>query len=125
MGPVVGLLLWSVFVHAQHNKVCGPIPAGQPAKLCGSYSTPIYPPEAKAAGIEGTVKVFAQINKSGMVDLVWAVNGPEPLREAALNAVKGWIYRPYFIDGAPTGFRAVVNVKFRIKRQSTQPPQHD
>ena len=90
-----------------------------------SDSVPVYPPEAKAAGIEGTVKVFAQINKSGRIDLLWVVSGPEQLREAALEAVKSWIYRPYSINGAPAGFRTLVNVKFTIERQSAQPSQHN
>ena len=60
--------------------------------------------DAKAAGIEGTVKVFAQINRSGRVDLLWVVSGPEQLREAALQAVKSWIYCPYSIDGRPADF---------------------
>jgi protein TonB len=82
-----------------------------------SDSLPIYPPEAKAAGIEGTVAIFAQINKSGRIDLAWAVSGPEPLRQAALDAVKEWVYRPYLTEGSPHGFRTVVKVKFMLEKQ--------
>jgi len=116
IGSLCGLLLISAAVRAQ-NKRCGPIPPDKPATLCMSNFYPIYPPAAKAAGIEGTVKVFAQINRSGRVDLLWAVSGPEQLRDAALQAVKSWIYRPYLIDGSPTGFRAVVNVNFALEKR--------
>jgi len=95
MGSLAGLLLNLMAVHAQHSHGCGPIPQGQIAKLCGS-SVPFYPAKAKAGGIEGTVKVFAQINRSGDLDLAWVVSGPEQLREAALESVKSWTYRPIF-----------------------------
>ena len=114
---LAALLLSSMSVHAQHAPGCEPIPPGQTAKLCG-FSVPVYPPGAKAAGIEDTVKVFAQINRSGDVDLAWVISGPEQLREAALEAVKSWTYRPFLIDGKATGFRSVVNVKFTLERSS-------
>jgi protein TonB len=69
--------------------------------------------------------VFAQINKSGRVDLLRVVSGPELLRQAALDAVRRWVYRPYLIDGSPTGFRTVIKVKFAIEKQPTQPSLHN
>lgn len=85
-----------------------------------SASPPVYPPRAKAAGIEGTVEIFAQINKSGRIDLAWVVSDPEPLRQAALDDVKAWVYRPYLIDGSPFGFRTVINVKFTLEKPPAQ-----
>jgi TonB family protein len=119
-GLLAGLLLHSLAVHAQQNNACAPIPPEQPAKLCWSNDPPLYPPKAKAAGVEGTVVVFAQINKSGRIDLARVVSGPEQLQEAALNAVKRWVYRPYLIDGSPTGFRTVIKVKFKIDKPPAQ-----
>jgi periplasmic protein TonB len=101
------------------------IPPGQAAKLIISNSPPMYPPKAKAAGIEGTVVVLAQINKSGGVDLARVVSGPEPLRQAALHAVKSWVYRPYLIDGSPAGFRTLVHVKFTIEKPRAQSSPHN
>ena len=127
MGQLIALLLYGLIARAQQNRTCGPIPLGQVASLCPSNpnSPPIYPPQAKAAGIEGTVKVFAQINRSGRIDLLWAVSGPEQLREAALEAVKSWIYRPYLIDGRATSFRSVINVNFTLERESSKPLPHN
>jgi TonB family protein len=124
-GSLVGLLLYSVAVHSQQNNACGPIPPDKPATLCMSESPPVYPPRAKAAGIEGTVAIFAQINKSGRIDLAQAVSGPEPLRQAALNAVKVWVYRPYLFEGSPIGFRTVIKVKFTLEKPPTQPSPHN
>jgi len=119
-GSLVGLLLSSVPVHSQQNHGCRPIPADKPATLCGSDTMPVYPPAAKAADIEGTVVIFAQINKSGRINLAWAVSGPEPLRQAALDAVKAWVYRPYLIEGSPFGFRTLIKVKFTLEKPLTQ-----
>jgi protein TonB len=88
-------------------------------------SAPIYPSSAKAAGIEGTVVIFAQFNKSGRIDWAWFVSGPEPMREAALDAVKAWVYSPYLIDGSPTGFRTRIDLKFALEKPSAQPSSHN
>jgi TonB family protein len=124
-GSLVGLLLYSADVHAQRHMACAPVPPKEPATLCWSNDPPIYPPKAKAAGIEGTVVVFAQINKSGEIDWGRAVSGPEPLREAALDAVKRWVYRPYLIDGSPSGFRTVIKVKFALYKPPAQSSPHN
>ena len=125
IGAFLGLLLLSVPLHARQDNDPASIPPGQAAKLIISNSPPIYPAKAKAAGIEGTVLVFAQINKSGRVDLARVVSGPKPLREAALDDVKRFVYRPYLIDGSPAGFRTVVHVKFTIEKPPAQPAPHN
>jgi protein TonB len=112
-------------LHAWQNNTPPTIPPGQAARLIISNSLPIYPPKAKAAGIEGTVVVFTQINKSGRVDWARAVSGPEPLRQAALDAVKAWVYRPILIDGSAHGFRSVIRVNFTIERPPAQPSPHN
>jgi periplasmic protein TonB len=122
---LIGLVLYLVPVHAQQTSAAPYIPPGQAARLISSNSTPVYPPKAKAAGIEGTVVVLAQINKSGRVDLLRVVSGPELLRQAALDAVRSWVYRPHLIDGSPTGFRTEIKVRFAIEKQSTKPSPHN
>jgi TonB family protein len=122
---LVGLLLCSIAVHSQQGMLCGPIPPDKPAMLCMSESPPIYPLKAKAAGIEGTVVLLAQINKSGRIDWARVVSGPEPLRQAAVDAVNAWIYRPYLIDGSRAGFRTTIKVKFTLERPpAPSPPQN-
>jgi len=124
MGSLVGLLLYSVAVHSQQSNGCAPITPKQPATLCG-YVMPIYPPKAKAAGIEGTVVVFAQINESGRIDWVRIVSGPEPLRQGAVDAVRSWVYRPILIDGSAHGFRSVIKVNFTIEKPAAQSSPHN
>lgn len=124
-GSLVALSLRTIVVHAQQYKSCGPIPPGKPAALCMSNLQPIYPPKAKAAGIEGTVVLFAQINKAGRIDFARVVSGPEPLRQAAVDAVEAWIYRPYLIDGSPSGFRTVIRVNFALEKHHTLSNPHN
>ena len=48
--------------------------------------------EAKAAGIEGTVRLEALINEKGEIVDLSVVWGPEELRNSALSAVSQWRY---------------------------------
>ena len=75
---------------------------------------PVYPAIAKAAGIEGTVILQAAISKAGTIENLRVVNGPEMLRQAALDAVSQWRYRPYVLNGQPVEVETTVNVVFNL-----------
>ena len=51
---------------------------------------PAYPPEAKAKGIEGVVKIEALVNQNGQVVAAKATSGSEAVRPTALEAVRQW-----------------------------------
>jgi TonB family protein len=55
---------------------------------------PVYPPEAKKAGIQGIVVLRATIEKDGSVSNLLALSGPPQLVKAALEAVQKWRYEP-------------------------------
>jgi TonB family protein len=55
---------------------------------------PVYPPEAKKAGIQGIVVLRATIEKDGSVSNLLALSGPPKLVKAALEAVRQWRYEP-------------------------------
>lgn len=55
---------------------------------------PVYPPIARKAGIAGTVSVRLAVAQSGEVSRVEILQGPGPLRKAALDAVKQWKFKP-------------------------------
>jgi bla regulator protein blaR1 len=55
---------------------------------------PVYPEEAKKAGIEGTVVTALLIDAEGVVQQAEVVSGPEELRQATLEAVKQWRAEP-------------------------------
>ena len=76
--------------------------------------SPVYPPTAKKDGLQGTVVLHAIIGKDGRVDKVDAVSGPEVLRDAAVDAVRQWTYKPYLLNGEPTEVDTTVIVNFSL-----------
>ncbi len=77
---------------------------------------PAYPPIAKVAGIQGTVVLQAIISKSGVIEGLRVVSGPPLLRQAALDAVQRWRYRPYLLNGEPVEVETTINVVFSLGR---------
>jgi protein TonB len=77
-------------------------------------TTPVYPPIAKAARVQGTVVLQATISKTGAIENLRVLNGPAMLQQAALDAVKSWRYRPYLLSGEPVEVETQVNVVFTL-----------
>ncbi|MCJ7580081.1 MAG: energy transducer TonB, partial [Candidatus Aminicenantes bacterium] len=76
---------------------------------------PIYPEEAKEAGIEGTVIVEATTGIYGRVQNVKILRSVPPLDQAAIDSVYQWVYEPFVLDGKPRGVIFTVTVIFKIK----------
>jgi protein TonB len=81
-------------------------------KIAGS--PPVYPPIARAAHMQGTVTLHAIISKTGTIESLTAVSGPEMLKGAALDAVSHWRYKPYLLNGEPTEVDTTVIVNFNL-----------
>jgi len=77
-------------------------------------TTPNYPSIAKTARVAGTVVLEATISKSGSIESVKAVSGPEMLRQAAVDAVRSWRYKPYMLDNQPIEMQTTVSVVFSL-----------
>jgi protein TonB len=77
---------------------------------------PPYPPEAQSKGIHGMVTIHASIGKDGHVSNLQVVQGPDELRQAALDAVQQWTYRPYQLNGEVVSVDTMINVEFRLSR---------
>jgi protein TonB len=86
------------------------------AGLLLQKTLPVYPPIAKAMGAQGTVVLAATISKTGTIQNLHVVEGPSVLRDAALDAVKTWRYRPYLLDGQPVEVETTINVIFTMQR---------
>lgn len=80
------------------------------SKLSGV--SPVYPAIAKAAHVSGAVVLRAVISKTGDIQSLSVVSGPEMLRSSAVAAVQGWKYRPYLLNGQPTEVDTTVTVNF-------------
>jgi protein TonB len=77
---------------------------------------PVYPVIAKATGTSGTVTLAAIISKTGTIENLHVISGPMMLQQAALDAVRTWLYRPYLLDGQPVEVETTVNVIFTLQR---------
>jgi TonB family protein len=91
-------------VAASHRTVEGEGPLHVPSTVMMGYAVsvpkPVYP-AGILKGITGTVVVEVAISREGTVTGAWAVSGPDELRPAAVQAVQGWRFRPYQVDGDP------------------------
>ncbi len=76
---------------------------------------PVYPQIAIAAHIQGTVELQATISRAGTIENLRVVSGPVMLQQAALDAVRTWLYRPYLLNGQPIEVETTVNVVFRME----------
>jgi periplasmic protein TonB len=77
-------------------------------------TSPIYPAIAREAGVQGTVVLMATISRNGTIENLRVASGPAMLRQAAIEAVKTWRYRPYLLNGEPVEVETTVNVVFSL-----------
>jgi TonB family protein len=88
----------------------------KPPKLIKQVE-PIYPEEARKAGIEGVVTLEATTDKYGRVQDVKVLNSIPELDQAAIDAVKQWVYEPMVIDGKPYGVTFISTYRFRLDKK--------
>lgn len=74
-----------------------------------------YPQAASAAHVEGAVKVEAVVDTSGNVAAARVISGPPQLRDAALNAVQQWRYKPYVAGGKARQFTTQALMEFELQ----------
>ena len=75
---------------------------------------PSYPPDAKAARIQGSVVIGVIIGKDGNVQSERLISGHPLLAPAAIDAVKQWKYRPYLLNGQAVEVDTQVTVNFAL-----------
>src|SRR5271167_3954388 len=75
---------------------------------------PVYPALARSARIQGTVVLQAVISKDGSIENLHLVSGHPMLAPAAIDAVKQWKYKPYFLNGEPVEVETTINVNFTL-----------
>jgi len=76
---------------------------------------PTYPPVAHFQRTEGDVMVRAVISAQGVVEIAAAMSGPASLREAAVEAMRNWRYRPYLVNGKPVVVQTYINFHFSLE----------
>jgi protein TonB len=75
---------------------------------------PQYPPLARQARIQGSVVLQAEISKDGTIQNLHLISGHPMLAPAAIEAVKQWRYKPYFLNGEPVEVETQITVNFSL-----------
>ncbi|HUO13425.1 MAG TPA: TonB family protein [Verrucomicrobiae bacterium] len=100
-----------VIAKPERVRVSGPFVQG----LLIKKVNPIYPAEARAARIQGTVILQAEISKTGDITDLELVDGPIELAGSAIVAVRQWKYRPYLLLGQPVIVQTQVQVNYQLQ----------
>ena len=101
---------------------CAAGPTRPPLFMAGDG--PVYPPEARAQGVEGYVKLRYAITVDGTVESLVVVDA-KPVgvfEEAALNAVRAWRYKPMVIEGE---IRRAENVRSTLRFEVGNPERYE
>ncbi|MCU1336471.1 MAG: TonB family protein [Bryobacterales bacterium] len=77
---------------------------------------PAYPQSARQLRISGTVHLLGFIAKDGTIQRLQVLSGHPLLRQAALDAVSQWVYRPTVLNGQPVEVEAPIDVIFTLSR---------
>jgi protein TonB len=75
---------------------------------------PVYPPLAKTARVEGRVILQATIGKDGTVENLHLISGHPMLAPAAIDAVRQWRYKPYYLNSEPIEVETTITVNFTL-----------
>jgi TonB family protein len=94
---------------------------GSAAGMLLHRTSPVYPPEAKAAHVTGTVVLQGTISKTGSMEDLRVISGPPMLQQSAIDAVKTWVYRPYLLNGNPAAVQTTVSVAFTMDASPVAP----
>lgn len=76
---------------------------------------PVYPAFAKAAGVQGTVRLHIGIGLTGRIGALMERSGPPSLYQAAQDAVLQYVYKPFEKDGHPVAADTTVTVVFKLE----------
>jgi len=102
----------------------GTLPEAQPVYVTGKnvpkqirQVKPEYPPEAYSARIQSVVIVEATTDIYGRVNRARIISGNPMFNEAALAAVRQWLYEPYIVDGVPRPIYFTVSMTFGFMPQ--------
>jgi TonB family protein len=85
----------------------------KPPKLIKQVD-PIYPEEARKAGVEGVVILEATTDTYGRVAGIKVLRSIPPLGQAAMDALKQWVYEPMVINGRPMPVVFTVTMQFKL-----------
>lgn len=114
-GPVAETLTWKR--EAEQNGINRIRVGGEVQRMnLVEQVKPVYPPLARQAEIQGVVVLEAEVNKEGRVEILRVLTGHPLLLEAAIEAVKQWVYKPTLLNGEPVNVVTTINVNFALQK---------
>jgi TonB family protein len=78
------------------------------------HVSPVYPPEAREAGIQGVVILEIVIGPDGLVKKAEVVKSVPELDAAAVEAVLQWEFEPTHVNGKAVSVRMTITVNFTL-----------
>ena len=75
---------------------------------------PQYPPLARQARVQGIVVLRAVISRDGKIENLQILSGHPLLVKSAMEAVRQWRYRPYYLNNEPVEVETQVTVNFTL-----------
>jgi protein TonB len=76
---------------------------------------PVYPPEARDAGVQGVVIIEIRVETDGRVGRARVMRSIPLLDQAALDAVQQWEFEPTLLNGAPVAVVMTVTIQFALQ----------
>lgn len=104
----------------EFEKGATPVREGVPAPKSIKSVTPVYPEEARKNGIQGVVILEAKADESGRVIDIMVLKSVPELDQAALDAVRQWVYEPLVIEGKAKKVVFTVTVKFALDKDKAK-----
>ena len=89
------------------------VPAEVMQKLLVHRVEPVYPTEARKENLQGIIALDIVVAKDGSVVSMKALNGPDLLANAAMDALRWWKFDPYRVNGEPAEVETTVAVEFK------------
>jgi TonB family protein len=81
-------------------------------KMLVRHGAPVYPAEARKAGISGSVTLTVVVGEDGTVKEATYREGRRELAQAAIDAVRKWTYKPTLFNDEPVAVETSVTVNF-------------
>lgn len=76
---------------------------------------PRYPAQARMAGIQGAVALYAFVNADGRItDLRTLQSSRKELEQASVEAVRQWAYTPRMCGSTPIPFETLITVNYSL-----------
>jgi TonB family protein len=98
---------------ASADKPQAQVPAEVMEKLLVHRVEPVYPADARKENLQGIIALDIVVGRDGSVASMHALNGPEVLAQAAMDALRWWKFEPYRVNGEPAAVETTVAVEFK------------